>query len=120
LSEAQLEIMNLVWDRGTVTVGEVWDELRARRNVARNTVQTLIVRLRDKGWLNESIDGSVYRYRATRQRQGTQRQLVARLLDTAFAGSAEGLIMAMLDGRRLSRQEARRIREIIDQAERGE
>ena len=51
LSEAQLEIMNGVWDHGEVTVAEVGKVLAGRRSVARNTVQTVLTRLEDKGWL---------------------------------------------------------------------
>lgn len=117
LSEGQLEIMNYVWDNGEVTVGDIWSDLSTRREVTRNTVQTLVVRLRDKGWLRERIDGNVYRYKAAKKRSGTQKQMVAKLLDTAFAGSAEGLVMALLDARRLSNDEADRIRKLIDEAE---
>ena len=120
LSEAQLEIMNFVWDHGEVTVAQVWNELNTRRNVARNTIQTLIVRLRDKGWLRERIAGSVYWYRAAKRRKGTQRQMVTKLLDTAFAGSTEGLVMALLNGRQLSKEEADRIRNLIDESQRQE
>ena len=49
LSEAQLEIMNLVWDHGEVTVVDVWKALTLRRKVARNTIQTMIARLEEKG-----------------------------------------------------------------------
>ena len=57
LSEAQLEIMNVVWDRGEATVAEVWKALAARRKVARNTVQTMIARLEERGWLKRRGDG---------------------------------------------------------------
>lgn len=117
LSEAQLEIMNFVWDQGEVTVGQVWNELTTRRDVSRNTIQTLIVRLRDKGWLRERIDEGAHRYRATKKRAGTQKQIVIKLLDTVFAGSTEGLVMALLGSRQLTKAEADRIRQLIDDAE---
>jgi len=112
LSEAQLEIMNFVWDHGEVSVAQVWKELNSRRNVAR-----MIVRLRDKGWLRERIEGSAYWYRAAKRRKGIQRQMVTKLLDTAFAGSTEGLVMALLNGRQLSEEEADRIRKLIDESQ---
>ena len=61
LSEAQLEIMNLVWSHGPMTVGEMWQILSSRRGVARNTVQTLVTRLEEKGWLAHSGEGGVFR-----------------------------------------------------------
>jgi predicted transcriptional regulator len=49
LSEAQLEIMNVIWDREACSVADVWKILHERRGVSRNTVHTLIARLEEKG-----------------------------------------------------------------------
>ena len=57
LSESQLEIMNVVWDQGEVTVTGVWQILAKRRAVARNTVQTVMTRLEEKGWLKHRKRG---------------------------------------------------------------
>jgi predicted transcriptional regulator len=118
LSEAQIEIMNVVWDRGEATVADVWRVLAARRKVARNTVLTMITRLEEKGWLCRDDAGHAFRYRAARPRDATLRSLVRRLVDTAFGGSAEGMVMALLQGRSVSKEEAERIRAMIDRAER--
>jgi predicted transcriptional regulator len=117
LSEAQLEIMNLVWDREEVTVAEVWKTLSARRAVARNTVQTMMARLEEKGWLHCQTQEHAFRYRAAIPREAVQGMLVRRLLDSAFGGSAEGLVMALLHGRGISTAEARRVRALIERAE---
>lgn len=119
LSEAQTEIMNVVWEHGEVTMAEVWTTLSARREVARNTVQTQLTRLVEKGWLRYRTAGKAFYYRATVARDEARRQVVQRLVDAAFDGSAEGLVMTLLDGRRLSREEADRIRALIEQAEGG-
>jgi predicted transcriptional regulator len=118
LSDAQIEIMNVVWDRGEVTVADVWKVLAARRKVARNTVLTMITRLEEKGWLCRDDAGHAFRYRAARPRDATLRSLVRRLVDTAFGGSAEGMVMALLQGRGVSKEEAERIRAMIERAER--
>jgi predicted transcriptional regulator len=118
LSEAQLEIMNLVWEHGEVTVAEVWKALSARRKVARNTVQTLLLRLKDKGWLHSRTDGHAHRFRAAVARAATVRTMARRLVDLAFGGSTEGLLAALLGQRGVSAEEAERIRALIDQAER--
>ena len=52
LSEAQMEIMTLVWEHGELAVSEVWAILARRRALARNTVQTLLVRMEEKGWID--------------------------------------------------------------------
>jgi BlaI family penicillinase repressor len=119
LSAAQLEIMNLIWDapRGA-GVMEIWKALSARRQIARNTVQTMLVRLEEKGWLAHR-DGETagFIYSARRPRNSTLRNMVSKLVENAFAGSADDLVMALLQGRGVSKQEARRIRDMIDQAE---
>ena len=120
LSEAQMEIMHVVWDRGEATVAEVRAGLAGRREVARNTVLTLMDRLVEKGWLIRDASGHAHRYRASVPREATLGTIVRRLVDTAFGGSAEGLVLALLDGRGVSKQEAERIRSMIDRAEGGE
>ena len=57
LSEAQFEIMQVVWEGDEVTVTDVWNVLAQRRQVARNTVLTLMERLEKKGWLTRRADG---------------------------------------------------------------
>jgi BlaI family penicillinase repressor len=120
LSPGQIEVMNVVWDRGLATVAEVWEELSAQRKIARNTVQTVMSRLEEKGWLGHEEDGGAFRYYPRQRREATLRSMVADLVDTAFAGSADSLVMALLDGRGVSDAEAERIREMIERAERIE
>jgi BlaI family transcriptional regulator, penicillinase repressor len=117
LSEAQIEVMNAVWDRGDATVAEVWKALSARRPIARNTVLTTMERLRERGWLHCDSGEHAFRYRAAVPREAVQGMMVRRLLDSAFQGSAEGLVMALLDGRGLTDDEAKRIRDLIGRAE---
>lgn len=88
-----------------------------RRELARNTVQTMMVRLEEKGWLTSRTDERAFRYRAAVPRGAARGMMVRRLLDSAFGGSAEGLVLALLDGRGISRAEAQRVRALIQRAE---
>lgn len=117
LSASQLEIMNIVWDRGEVTVGEVYELLATRRQIARNTIQTTLVRLEDKGWLTHRKVANAFRYSSTVPRKKTLGNMVEDLVDKAFDGSVEGLVMTLLEERGLSSAEADRIRKKIDQSE---
>lgn len=117
LSEGQLEIMNVVWDRGEATVAEVRAHLPAGRELARNTILTVMDRLVEKGWLLRDAGGHAHRYRAAVGREATLGGVVRRLVETAFGGSAEGLVMALLHGRGVSPAEAAKIRAMIDAAE---
>ena len=116
LSAAQLQIMNVVWDRGEAGVAEIWEELCKRRPVARNTVQTMLSRLQSKGWLRYRREGNTFVYSAAHPRRRVVGGLVSRLVDTAFAGSASSMVLSLIEDGRLSDDEARRIRELIDEA----
>lgn len=118
LSEAQLEIMNIVWSLGEATVADVWTELGRERGVARNTVQTLMSRMADKGWLKSKRVGQAFQFRPAVPREEAQRGMVSSWVEKVFGGSAEGLVMALLDDRALSKEEAARIRAKIREAER--
>ncbi len=115
LSEVQLEIMEVVWERGEVTVAAVWKTLAERRNVTRNTIQTLMARLDQRGWLRHRVDGKTFFYRAAYAREAAQGQLVRNLVRSAFGGAAEGLVMTLLENG-VSPEEAQRIREMIEKA----
>jgi predicted transcriptional regulator len=117
LSQAQLEIMNIVWERGDVTVADVWKALSVHRKVARNTILTMLTRLEEKGWLQRDAQAHAHRYRAAVPREATLGTLIKRLVETTFGGSAEGLVMALIQGRGVSKEEAVKIRLLIDQAE---
>jgi predicted transcriptional regulator len=117
LSEAQLEILNIIWDRGKATVGDVWKVLGRRRPIARNTVLTMITRLEEKGWLRHRASRGTYYYSVTHPREKVLPRLVGRLVDAAFQGSAEGLVLSLLEGGRLSAEEIERIKAMLDKAE---
>ena len=117
LSDAQTEIMNAVWERGEATLTQVCADLAPRRELARNTVQTQLARLVEKGWLLPRAEGKAFFYRPTVGRDDARSRVVERLVDAVFGGSAEGLVMTLLDGRKLSKDEADRIRALIERAE---
>lgn len=117
LTDAQREIMEIVWERQEVTVSEVRDALSARRQLARNTVQTMIVRLEDKGWLKHREQGRTFVYSANRPRTVSLGAKVAQMVDRFFAGSPEEMVTALIEYRGLTADEAERIRDMIDEAE---
>src|ERR1017187_1500129 len=107
LTPAQLEIMNLFWEQGELGVAQVWKLLGERRDVARNTVQTMLTRLVEKGWLIVRAEGNAFYFQASRPRESTLRGMVSQLVDTAFGGSPTGLVMALLEDRRITAGGAR-------------
>jgi len=118
LTDAQREIMEIVWASGEVTVSEVRDALaKKQRDLARNTVQTMIVRLEERGWLQHREQGRTFVYSAARPKTVSLGAKVSQMVDRLFAGSPEDLVNALIEYRGLSNDETERIREMIEQAE---
>ena len=117
LTDAQREIMEIVWERGEVTVSEVRHALAERRRLARNTVQTMIVRLEEKGWLKHREEGRTFVYSANQPRSVSLGAKVAQMVDRLFAGSPEEMVTALIEYRGLSPDESERIRDMIDEAD---
>ncbi len=116
LSPAQREIMEIVWERGEVSARDVRAVVSLQRDVARNTVRTLLERMEEKGWLTHREDGRTYLYSAIQPRQATVGQKVVEVLDTVCWGSPESLVTALLDYRGLTNSELMRIRAMLDDA----
>ena len=108
--------MEIVWERGEVSASDVRRVLSQTRQVARNTVRTLLERMEEKGWITHRADGRTYLYSAAQPRHETIGQKVQMVVETVCGGSAETLVAALLDYRGLSADELKRIRQILDQA----
>ncbi|MEX1229468.1 MAG: BlaI/MecI/CopY family transcriptional regulator [Planctomycetaceae bacterium] len=117
LTEAQRQIMDIIWNRGEATVSEVREELTRYRELARNTVQTMIVRLEDKGWLKHREAGRTFIYSAARPKTASLGAKVVQLIDRFFSGSPEDMVTALIEYRGLTPDEAQRIRTMIEHAE---
>ena len=117
LSVAEREVMEVVWDRGEVTAKQARDALP--REVARNTVRTLLERLEAKGWVTHRELDRAYLYRAARPREESIRRKVREIVDTLCGGSPETLVAALLDYRGLRPAELQRIRKMLGDATAG-
>ncbi len=116
LSRGEREIMELIWDRTEAGVLEISETLNKLRPVARNTVRTLMERMEEKGWLIHRAEGRSYLYSATVPREESLGQRVMDMVDKACGGNPEKLMMALLQYRGLSDEEAKRIRVMLDEA----
>ena len=116
LSQSQREIMEIVWERGEVSAIEVREILSQKRDLAKNTVRTLLDRMKEKGWLKHREDGRTYLYSAAQPREVSIGQKVLEVVEHVCGGSPEELVTALLDYRGLSHQELKRIRAMLDEA----
>jgi BlaI family penicillinase repressor len=116
LSDKQREIMDVVWDLGRASVFEVRDVLALQREVARNTVRTMMERLEERGWLTHDVIGRTYFYSAVVPRHVSVGQRIVHVLDKACGGNPEHLMSALLEHRGLSDDEIERIERMLASA----
>jgi predicted transcriptional regulator len=116
-TDAELAILQVLWDRGPATVRDVYDVVRIRRPLVYTTTLKLLQIMTEKGLVLREEVGRQHVYRARRPREDTQRHLVGDLLDRAFGGSTATLLMQALASRRTSREELREIRRLLAELE---
>ena len=113
-TEAELEILRVLWDRGPSTVREVHTEIQRARTTAYTTVLKLLQIMTDKGLVTRDAAERSHVYAPRVAEHVTQRQLVTDLLERAFKGSAASLVMQALDASRATPDELTEIRRLID------
>ena len=115
LTEAELRLMNVLWDKGTCTVSEIADALPKDLGLAYNTVLTTMRILEDKGYVSHTKpdEGRAFVYRALMGREEAGRNAVRHLVSRFFQNSPELLVLNVLNDEDLSRGELERIRELI-------
>jgi BlaI family transcriptional regulator, penicillinase repressor len=117
LSQSQREIMEIIWDRDEVSASDVREILAAKRDLAKNTVRTLLERMEAKGWLKHRESGRTFLYAAAQPREASIGQKVLEVVEHICGGSPETLVTALLDYRGLRPEELKRIRKLLDQAQ---
>ncbi|MCG8384568.1 MAG: BlaI/MecI/CopY family transcriptional regulator [Cytophagales bacterium] len=118
-TEKELEILQVLWTQGPATVRAVNDRLGKGREIGYTTTLKLMQIMFDKGLVSRQKEGKTHIYSAEISEEKTQNQLLDRLLDTAFKGSAMKLVMQALGHKKPSKEELEEIRKYIDQLEGG-
>jgi predicted transcriptional regulator len=111
-TDAELEILKVLWDRGPSTVREVQEALAGVTGYT--TVLKLMQIMARKGLVERDEDQRAHVYRAAEGRDLTQRRLVNDLVDRAFDGSAAGLVLQALGSKRASAADLAEIRKLLD------
>ena len=107
-TEGELEILQVLWDRGPSTVRDVYDVLNERRKRAYTSVMSLLNIMTDKAYVVREPQGRAFLYRARRPRAKTLGQIVGGVLGRAFAGSAHELVAHVLEQSKPSSAELQR------------
>lgn len=118
-TEAELAILQVLWQRGPSTVRQVHDALNAVKKTGYTTVLKFLQIMTEKGLVCRDEAPYAHVYQARLPQEQAQRTLVTDLLDRAFEGSMSGLVMQALSARKTSPEELSEIRKILKNYERG-
>jgi BlaI family penicillinase repressor len=117
LTPLELEIMKVLWDGGAAAVQEVQERLAAERPLAYNTVQTMLNVLLRKGKVRRTLSGRAYVYAPVVSRTQAAGQAVGDLVSRMFGGSAESLVLSLVEARQLTPEKLSELSALVEKHE---
>ena len=117
LTEHELAIMQIVWQRPAVTVRDVYEELLKRRKIAYTTVMTMMGILEAKGYLKKNRDAKAYVYRPTKGKSKVLGSMVSDFVNRVFDGSAKPLLVHLVENEHVSQEELDEIASLLKEKE---
>lgn len=116
-TDAELEVLAVLWDRGPCTVREVHDALSQTREMGYTSVLKVMQIMFDKSLLTRDESRRSHVYSAKRKQTDTQQQLIKVLVDKAFSGATDQLVLQALNAKNVTPGEIAEIRRILDKLE---
>lgn len=118
-SEAELEILQELWDQPGLTVNEIHEKLEARKQVGYTTTLKQMQRMHDKGMLSRKKEGKLFVYFSELDEQSIKNSIFNRLSETLFKGSAKEMMMHLLGNQETTQEELKELKQWIEQKEKG-
>ena len=119
-TDAELEILTVLWSRGPSTVRDVHEAICRGRQTQYTTVLKFMQIMAEKGLVRRDESERAHIYEAARPREWTQRQLAGHLLERAFSGSAKALLIGALSARKATKKELAEMRKLLDDYGKGD
>lgn len=117
LTELQIAILRLLWERGEASAPAVWEALHPERGLAQTTIATLLSRLERRGVVARRAVDRQYLYRALVTEEEVQQSMVSELTERLFAGDVAALVNHLLTSQDIAPGDLDRLRAMIDSAE---
>lgn len=117
LTKLELQIMQVIWRRGTSNVGEVQEGLE--QQLAYTTVQTMLNILHRKGKLKRKLQGRAYEYSATVSEAKALSHALRDVVDRMFGGSSEELVMSLIKSKQIDAKKIAELSRRLEEAEEG-
>jgi BlaI family penicillinase repressor len=99
LGELEQLVMDYVWTHGPCTAEACREALAAERPMKESTIRTVLRRIEEKGYLTHTVEGRTFVYRAAERRENVAVRAVKNIIDRFCGGSAEALVLGMVDNR---------------------
>jgi BlaI family penicillinase repressor len=115
IGEVEQMVMDYVWSHGPATAEACREALAPRRPMKESTIRTVLRRLEQKGYVRHEVDGRTFIYRAAELRQNVAVRAVKSIIDRFCGGSAEELVIGMVDNAVLDRRQLERLAQKIGQ-----
>lgn len=116
-TQAELEILSVLWEKETATVREVHERLNAQKPTGYTTVLKLLQLMDEKNLVERDKANRAHVYRAKIKQSDTGRQMLGDVLQKVFGGSALKLVQQVLENETTSKEELKEIRRMIQEAE---
>ena len=120
LSDLQLAIMRVLWDKGEASATQVQQALDRTRKLAITTVSTLLARLEKKGVINHRSEGRTFVYRPRVSELEMRRRTISSLIRTLFRGNPSEVVGQILSERDVSEEDLARMKKLIQEAKTSE
>lgn len=117
LTELQVAILRLLWERGEASAAAVWEALYPERGLAQTTVATLLSRLERRGVVTRRAVERQYLYRALVTEEAVQQSMVSELTERLFDGDVTALMNHLLTSQDIAPGDLDRLRDLIDAAD---
>lgn len=114
-TESELEILQILWEKGTCTVRDVHEVLEKTKDAGYTTTLKLMQIMHEKGLVERDTSAKTHIYKALVNQQKTQQHLVNKMINSVFNGSAARLVMQALGNHSASKEEIDSIKEYLDQ-----
>ncbi len=116
-TEAELQLLSVLWERGPSTVREIHEVVAGSKETGYTTTLKILQKMTDKGLVVRDESKRSHVYRAAARPEKTQRQLVDELIEKAFGGAAEKLVVQALSSRKVDPEEIETLRKLLDELE---
>ncbi len=117
MGEVEQLVMDYIWTQGSSTAESCREALAAARPMKDSTIRTVLRRLEEKGYLTHETEGRTFIYKASDARQNVAVRAVKGIIDRFCGGSAEELLLGMVDNAVLSRKDLQRLARKINEEE---